>query len=51
VGGENIPDQLGEGNPLHSRLNPQPGMHVIRNIADKNIDSHDINRIIATVGV
>jgi len=26
-------------------------MHVIRNIADKNIDSHDINRIIATVGV
>jgi len=26
-------------------------MHVIRNITDKNIDSHDINRIIATVGV
>jgi hypothetical protein len=50
VDGEDVADQLGEGDPLHGRLNPQPGMHVIGYVADENID-HDINRIAAIVCV
>jgi hypothetical protein len=51
VVGENVADQLGDGDPLLGSLQPQPFMHVIRDVADENIVSHDINRIIAIVGV